>query len=243
MSTTPPLSVVEAFGAGGTPGVDYTVIPVPDQTGVSPELASFTTGFPVATRTARTLGGIPPRGKDMNGILFMVSGHTAWLAAGNTYAFNADVVTVAGGYAVGAVVRSAADLSQYFYNTLANNTNDPDSVITGWVKFSPLAASANGLSTVAPAAGTFNNVAVAAGIRYLDVNTALGDVSYTGWSAAYDGQIVVVSNTGANLLNLRALNGGSLAGNQFRIPSDFTIVQNQSVTFQKSVAIGKWIAI
>jgi len=243
MSTPTPPSVVEAFCAGGTVGVDYTLIPIPDQQSVSPELASFTTGFPVATRTARTLGGIPPRGKDMNGILFMTSAHTAYVAAGGSYVFNADVVTVAGGYGVGAVIRSASDPSRYFYNTLADNTNNPDSVTTGWVTFSPLAGSAAGLVAIAPAAGTVDNLAVAAGTGYLDVDTTLGDVTYTGFVAAFDGQEFVLSNTGPSLLNIAALNGGSSPGNQIRIPSDLALVQNQSATFKKSTAIGKWLLI
>lgn len=242
MSTPVPPSVVEAFCADGTPGVDYNVIPVPSQVSTSPELASFATGFPPATRTPRNEGGIPPRGTDMNGILRMLSAHTAWVAAGGAYAFNADVVSVAGGYPRDAILRSVSTPLLFFYNTVNNNTNDPDVTPTGWVKFSPLAA-ATGLATIAPSAGTINNQPIAVDAGYLDVDTTAGNVDITGFAAAFDGQSVVVSNTGANLLQILALNAGSAAGNQVRIPSDMALVQNQSATFKKSASIGKWVLV
>src|SRR5581483_8309324 len=164
MSMIVPPSVAEPFCAGGVVGTDLTLpIPVPSQIAVSPELASFATGFPPATRLPKTSGGIPPRGKDMNGSLYTVTAHNAWVAAGGTYAFNADVVSVSGGYPVGAIIRSNADPTLFFLNLTADNTNDPNSVLTGWMALTPR------YSSSAPSAGTHaDNVLPGASDYFLD---------------------------------------------------------------------------
>lgn len=240
MSTTVPPSVVEAFCAGGTVGTDYTVIPIPSQVTVSPELASFTTGFPPATRLSRNLGGIPPRGKDMNGILRMISAHTAWVAAGGQYSFNADVVTTAGGYPVGAVLQGATDPTRFYLNLVDGNTNNPDSVLTGWMCFTSLYSSSQ------PAAGTHaDNVLPGVSDYFLDVDTTLGDITLNGFVAQRDGQVITITNTGANILTIGNLAG--TAGNQVRASSVTTLLQNDSVTIQWVKAInsnvGAWVVV
>jgi hypothetical protein len=243
MGAPVPPSLVAAFTFGGTVDVDYTIIPVASQVGISPELASFTTGFPPATRTARTSGGIPPRGLDMNGILYMTSAHTAWAASGMSYTFNADVVTVQGGYNLGAIVRSAANPARYFYNILADNTNDPDSVLTGWVPFSPLSGTST-LQTIVPTPGPSDNYPINFGIGFLDINPTGGACNITGMTAGFDGQLVTVTNIHAsNSVTLNALNGGSSAPNQFRMAADMTLLQYSSLTFRYSSAIAMWVQI
>lgn len=238
MSTPVPPSLVEAFCTGGTVGVDYTIIPRPSQVGVSPELASFNDGFPPATRTPRGAGGIPPRGLDMNGILFMSTAHIAWLAAGGGYVFNADVVTVQGGYAVGAVLRSAITPLLFFTNILAGNTNNPDSVSTGWVASIP-----QFFNTVATA-GAHNNVALpGASDCVLDFDTTAGNADYSGFVAQRDGQRLYISNTGANLLQVLALSGLSTAANRIRNATDLALVQNQTLTIQYVSALSRWILV
>lgn len=239
MSTPAPPSLVEAFCAGGTVDVDYSIIPVPSQVGVSPELASFTDGFPPATRKPRTAGGIPPRGLDMNGILYMATAHIAWLSAGNSYPFNADVVAIAGGYRVGAVVQSAVTPSLYFQNTLANNTNDPDSVLTGWLPFSPI-SNPIGVQPNTLAAGTTNNLAITAGVGFLELTANAAGSTLTGLAGGFNGQIVVATNVSANALTFAALTG-STAGNQFRLPADITVLQYGHVAFRKSTALNIWV--
>lgn len=234
MSTAVPPSLVAAFTFGGAPGVDYTVIPVPTQVGVSPELASFTTGFPPATRTARNLGGIPPRGLDMNGILFMVSAHTAWLAAGGHYAFNTDVVSVAGGYAVGAIIRSASDPSVFFYNTSANNTNNPDSVTTGWITFSPLSSPT---TTVAANVGSGSQVvAITAATGFLDLTPNAGATTVTNFTGGNVGQVMTITNMHAsNTLTLQT-------NANIRMAADLTLLQNNSISLRRRTA-SQWVAM
>lgn len=234
MGTPTPPSLVEAFCTNGSEGVDYNNIPIPTQVNISPELASFSTGFPPATRTPRNQGGIPPRGKDMNGILRMISAHTAWLAAGGTYTFNADVVTYQGGYNVGAVVRSVADPTRYYLNQQANNTNDPDVDATGWKSFTPFDTP---LGTQAQniAAGA-QVVAVSESTGFLDLNPNVGGTTLTDITGGSVGQIIIVSNVHAsNSLTIQA-------GSSIRMSGDLTLLQNGSISFRRRTA-GQWVAM
>lgn len=234
MSTPVPPSVVAAFTFGGVVDVDYTIIPVPTQVGVSPELASFTTGFPPATRTPRTSGGIPPRGLDMNGILYMLSAHVAWQAAGMPYVFNADVVTVATGYRVGAILQSAVDPTLFFLNTVADNTNNPDSVTTGWLPYSPVAVP-TGTQAATVAAGS-QVVAVALGSGFLDLTPNAGATTITNFTGGNIGQIITVTNMHAsNPLTLQA-------NANLRLSADLTLLQNNSLSFRKRTAT-QWVAM
>jgi hypothetical protein len=70
-----------------------------------------------------------------------------------------------------------------------------------------------------------------------------GNLDITGIASFVDGQKIYLTNTGANLLQLLSLNGGSSAQYQFRLPSDFALVQNQTITLMYSEGIQKWLAI
>lgn len=238
MPTPAPPSVVEGFATNGA----KNTIPIPSQIATSPELASFNDGFPPATRLPRTTGGIPPRGLDMNGILFMISAHTAWMAAGGTYSFNADVVTVQGGYGIGAIIRSASNPQQFFYNTVNNNTNNPDSVITGWLPFSPISVPVGSATASTPAAGLYDNFPLDSGVGFLDFNPTAGNISVSGFSGGENGQDLIVTNIHpTNTVQLMAFGGGSSSGNQLRMPANITLLQYSSVRMRKSTGIGKWV--
>ena len=234
MGTPVPPSVVEAFCAGGTVDVDYTLIPIPSQVGVSPELASFTTGFPLATRTPRTLGGIPPRGLDMNGILFMLSGHVAYQAAGNFYAFNADVVTVAGGYNLGAIIRSVTNPDIFFKSLTNNNTTDPDVSPTTWQAFSPFSTPTSTQATNIAAGAQVQ--AVDASTGFLDLTPNAGATTLTNLTGGTIGQIVTVTN-------LHASNSLTVQTNaNIRMASNLTLLQNGSISLRRRTAT-QWVAM
>lgn len=227
MSLTVPPSLVVPFADSG----DKNTIPVPTQVGVDPGAASYETGFPPATMTDPTLGGVPPSGFDMNGVLNMISAHTAWLAAGGFYTFNADVVTYWTGYPVGAIVRSLVDSQVLFYNTVADNANDPDAVLTGWIKF----RIGGGLSLVdqgvaLPAGTTTDQALTSANVGRLNLTTFAGDAVIDTLSGGELGQIVTIAHGGPSLLTLTALGVGT--GLPFYLPADMTLVPNQAVAFR-----------
>lgn len=92
-------------------------IPVADPTTFSN--ASYEKGFPESTMKKVTEGGIPPQGKDFNGILNEISSHTVWTNAGGTYKFNGELSNAIGGYAKGAVL--VADNLKFAVISLVNN--------------------------------------------------------------------------------------------------------------------------
>lgn len=81
--------------------------------------ASYEKGFPKSTMKKVTEGGIPPQGKDFNGILNEISSHTVWTNAGGTYKFNGELSNAIGGYAKGAVL--VADNLKFAVISLVNN--------------------------------------------------------------------------------------------------------------------------
>ena len=93
--------------------------------------ASYEKGFPKSTMKKVTEGGIPPQGKDFNGILNEISSHTVWTNAGGTYKFNGELSNAIGGYAKGAVL--VADNLKFAVISLVNNNKrnfntDPSSI-------------------------------------------------------------------------------------------------------------------
>ncbi|MPW44733.1 gp53-like domain-containing protein [Acinetobacter guerrae] len=93
--------------------------------------ASLDQGFPPETMVDKLSGGIAPSGKDMNGILALLSEHQIWLNAGGMYKFNGELANAIGGYAKGALVLSDNENEVYF-STVSNNGNNPNVNLTGW---------------------------------------------------------------------------------------------------------------
>lgn len=87
--------------------------------------ATYTKGFPAVTMTPIAVGGQPPSGKDMNGILYELSSHIAYINKGGSYKFDADFCEEIGGYDIGCVLQSDDSLSLYV-NTLPNNKTNPN---------------------------------------------------------------------------------------------------------------------
>lgn len=135
MAITRPDNLLKPFAEDG----GRTVIPVASQIGVGDSgAASYTDGFPPLTRTPIAAGGIPPKGLDMNGVLYEATRHIQWLNAGGQARFDAALVTAIGGYPVGVVLQSNDGLSAYVNVVAANATdfNDtPASIGVSWLPY------------------------------------------------------------------------------------------------------------
>jgi len=239
----PTYPIVEPFGKDAGPTYIELPIPVDSQIGVVNGAASFDDGFVPLNMTSPSLGGVPPRGKDMNGILFMITQYCALLQAGQTCVYDAAVSTAIGGYGVGAML-AATDGSGFWFNTVDGNTTDPEDSGTGWIFFAP--AGSSYLSTTIPA-GTSNNYTAdgdfTPSVGVLDIDPSMGDATITGFVAGADVQRVIISNiSSTHNLVLASLNGGSSAANQIRLASDLTLLPNMSITLQYSAGAGKWLA-
>ncbi|BEM27728.1 hypothetical protein SME05J_12980 [Serratia marcescens] len=94
--------------------------------------AAYDSGFPPLTMTAIAAGGIPPHGKDFNGLLNDITVAIRFSQAGGQYTFDSAFASAIGGYAKGATVLSA-DGSKIWWNTVDANTTDPDGAsAAGW---------------------------------------------------------------------------------------------------------------
>ncbi|AYO37454.1 pyocin knob domain-containing protein [Serratia sp. P2ACOL2] len=94
--------------------------------------AAYDSGFPPLTMTAIAAGGIPPHGKDFNGLLNDITAAIRFSQAGGQYTFDSVFAQAIGGYAKGATVLSA-DGSKIWWSTVDANTTDPDGTsAAGW---------------------------------------------------------------------------------------------------------------
>lgn len=109
-----------------------TAIPTASQIGITAGAASLTDGFPPLTRTPISAGGVPPKGVEMNGILYELSAINQWANMGGGYPYDSTYATAIGGYPKGARVLRTDGIG-YWLNTTDNNATDPEAGGSGWV--------------------------------------------------------------------------------------------------------------
>ncbi|MFP2231333.1 phage tail protein [Enterobacter ludwigii] len=131
-SSDTPSRITKAFGVNGL----KNTIPVDsssttDNNGV----ATFDKGFPEVTMQPLSAGGIPPSGKDMNGVLYSTTIQQQWQNAGMTYPFSQSFSDAVSGYPKGAIVPSSVYTGQWLNLNEANGTSPESSTgaNTGWV--------------------------------------------------------------------------------------------------------------
>lgn len=131
-SSDTPSRITKAFGVNGL----KNTIPVDsssttDNNGV----ATFDKGFPEVTMQPLSAGGIPPSGKDMNGVLYSTTIQQQWQNAGMTYPFSQSFSDAVSGYPKGAIVPSSVYTGQWLNLNEANGTSpeSPTGANTGWV--------------------------------------------------------------------------------------------------------------
>lgn len=227
-----PPRIVEAFAINA--GVGFiNVIPV---TSADPLAASYDQGFPPTNFLDPVDGGVLPSGADFNGILNATSAWDAYFAAGQIPLYDATLQTAMGGYAIGARIRQSANTSAVWVSTVNGNMTDPDTGGAGWLSSVPL-------YSTAALAGPNDVVLPGISDYVIDVNTAGGPITYTGFIAQRPWQKVTLCPTGANNLNLSSLTG-SAAANQMRVATGgIGISQNDSYTIQYVPTLNKWIPV
>lgn len=77
------------------------------------EGATYQDGFPSITMTPISVGGKPPSGRDMNGILYEITANLAFLGRGKHYKFNQDYCSAINGYPKGAILINNAETALY----------------------------------------------------------------------------------------------------------------------------------
>ncbi|EOV0647715.1 phage tail protein [Cronobacter turicensis] len=131
-SSDTPSRITKAFGVNGL----KNTIPVDSSTTTDNNgVATFDKGFPSVTMQPLSAGGIPPSGKDMNGVLYSTTIQQQWQNAGMTYPFSQDFSDAVSGYPKGAIVPSSVYTGQWLNLNESNGTSPESSTgaNTGWV--------------------------------------------------------------------------------------------------------------
>jgi len=128
MPVNTPTLLTEPFANTG----GRNVVPV---SATGSNKAAYTTGFPPVTMQPVAAGGLPPEGKDFNGVLYDITTHTIWVEAGGQYKFDPALVAAIGGYPQGMVLQSDDGLSAYVSlvdNNSVNFNTTPASIGVQW---------------------------------------------------------------------------------------------------------------
>lgn len=195
-----PATIVEPFAVNGQKNT------IPVATNATPGGASFNDGFPALTMTPVSQGGIPPSGKDFNGILNAITQHLAWVNGGGQYTFDATLSAFTGGYPVGAVLQSDDGTSSYI-NAQANNTTNfnmtPASIGVSWLPFGGAAVSSQGTTSVATTGGTTTLTNAQAARKIINVTGALTSNAVVVFPAIVRDWFVINTTTGAYTLTVK----------------------------------------
>ena len=109
-------------------------IPAARSGSLAQEAATYAEGFPGITMTPISVGGKPPSGKDMNGVLHDLSAHAVYQSQGGRYRFDQAFCDTIGGYPKGAVLM--ADTLDKEYISLADgNRDNPNSGGRQWAVY------------------------------------------------------------------------------------------------------------
>lgn len=200
-----PARILKAFGLNGP----KNTIPTDSSTSTDNNgVATFDKGFPPITMQPLSAGGIPPSGKDMNGILYALSLKEQWADAGMSYPFNSDFATAISGYPKGAVLLNSQQSGKWLNLTDGNSTS-PESLTgasTGWVPLDNY-----GVTTITGLAAT--NVTLsslqAAKERIVLTGTLTSNIAliFPAWMASW----TVVNNcTGAFTVTCRTASGSGI---------------------------------
>lgn len=138
MALTQPNRITVTWAADG----NKNTIDINRGAGDANNKASYSQGFPQVTMTPKASGGLPPFGRDMNGVLSDVTKVLQYYQAGMTYPFNSAFATAIGGYNKGALCLQA-DLSGIWVSQKDNNFSDPETHGSDWLPID------NGMLTVA----------------------------------------------------------------------------------------------
>ncbi|WP_174635172.1 glycine-rich domain-containing protein [Yersinia thracica] len=212
------------FGVNGPREDIETTTPTGDNS------ASYNSGFPPITMILKAAGGLPPKGQDMNQILFELSSLARWSSAGALNVFDPTFVTSISGYPKSAIL-SNSTFTGCWLNTIDANTTNPENTngtLTGWVPaFTYGTTAVTGLAAAnvtLTALQASNERITLAGVLTANIN-----LIFPAWRKDW----VIVNNcTGAFTITCKTPSGTGIAvatGTTIRIIGDGTnIISNES---------------
>lgn len=212
------------------------------QVGQDPEDATINKGFPLITMTPAEAGGKPPKGQDMNGILYAVSSDASHRQKGLRIQFDAAYAAKIGGYSAGAIIASN-DYTKDYRSLIDGNTTDPNSsnIAGKWEIYSGVGSVPLATSTTTGTVKLVNNLtstAVDAALAAAQ-GKALKDLIDTKLSAS---SALGINQTWQNLTSSRSL--GTTYTNTTGKPIQVAVSweqanQNETTLFVGSVAVAR----
>lgn len=197
MSISTPSKIAVPFANSGT----KNSIPVASQVSTVPNGASYTDGFPPLTMTPKSAGGIPPRGGDMNGILYELTNSVRYTQAGGLYPYDSTFSTTVGGYPQGAMV-GTTDGTGAWLNTSANNTTDPEAFGSGWLPYNQV-----GGSVVTMSNANVTLTALQAGKKIITITGTLTSNLFLYFPTWINEWTIINSTTGAFKITAKTASG------------------------------------
>ena len=134
--TDAPTKQAKPFGVNGQREPLLPTTPSGDKT------ASYEQGFPPITMILKSAGGLPPKGQDMNQILYELSSLCRWASAGALNSYDSAFSSEISGYPKGAVLLGD-DGSNIFISTSDSNTTNPNSGGSNWLSLAKIIAIAS----------------------------------------------------------------------------------------------------
>ncbi|HHH2164050.1 TPA: hypothetical protein ACPZGA_003509 [Yersinia enterocolitica] len=192
--------------------------------------ASYNSGFPPITMLLKAAGGLPPKGQDMNQILYELSSLARWTSAGALNVFDSTFSSSISGYPKGAVL-SNSTFTGCWLNTVEANAANPentDGTLTGWVP--AFAYGTTAITGLAAANVTLTALQAAnERITLAGVLTANINLIFPAWRKSW----TIINNcTGSFSVNCKTPSGTGIAvaaGATARIIGDGTnIISNES---------------
>ena len=122
---TNPTLITTPFAENGDKNI------IPESVGANPQNATMQAGFPPITQQKISEGGIPPERNDFNGILNLYGQHIVHLNKGLPYEFDQAFANAIGGYPLNS--RIMLSNGEIVRNIVANNINNPNVNMSGWV--------------------------------------------------------------------------------------------------------------
>lgn len=192
---------------------------IPTASSSEPGAASLTDGFPPVNFQPVGAGGIPPDGRDMNGILLQITNWIRWLSAGGVVKYDAAFAAAIGGYPAGALL-AGNTLGSFWMNAQDGNTTDPDSLSAAhWFAF-PAQTASNDFSGL---------------ISFIQAITTKGGINATGQDAGGANLRLVNGNNPAVILR----NDGESFYVQLTNANSPQAQWNALIPFQIHTATGK----
>lgn len=128
-----PTKVPTIFASSALPTDVTNPIPNAAQSG---GLASWPTGFQPINFTQVAAGGVPPWGKDINGLFLVLSAWAQWQAAGGPIFYDSTFAANIGGYPKGTIVQSTTYSELFWLCSADNNSSNPDTGGANWLPLS-----------------------------------------------------------------------------------------------------------